>query len=237
MKTALLLIATGQKYRDYAKKLMVSADEFFVPHDTIIFTDDTLDFTDEEGMGRPGITTCRYDYQGYPQASYRRYHAFSCAWELLSTYDYVFYCDVDMRFVAPIEASEICSNGITATEHPGYVGLTGTPERRKESTAYCALPRTYFCGGFNGGATGPFLSMARTIKMAIDEDDKNGVQAVWVDESHLNRYLFDNPPSKILSPSFCYPEGAGEHYQTIWARAGRTDITPRLVALEKGPRC
>jgi histo-blood group ABO system transferase len=29
---------------------------------------------------------------------------------------------------------------------------------------------------------------------------------VWHDESHFNRYMIDNPPTKILTPSYCYGE-------------------------------
>ena len=233
MKTALLLIATGQRYWDYAMQNIVTANEYFVDHDTILFTD--LPFTD---TGK--IKTIRYSHYGFPQASYRRYEAFAGASEILGQYDQLFFSDADMKWVASVTGDEIFSDGITATEHPGYVGSKGTPEIRLESAAYCPGPRTYFCGGFNGGAAKDFLDMSYTIKENIDEDEKKGIMALWHDESHLNKYLYDNPPMRILSPSFCYPESEfknpGGYYRQIWDRAGIGNIEPKLLALDKGKK-
>ncbi len=41
----------------------------------------------------------------------------------------------------------------------------------------------------------------------VDSDGSVGYIAKWHDESYLNRYVIDYPPTKILSPSFCFPEG------------------------------
>jgi histo-blood group ABO system transferase len=151
--------------------------------------------------------------------------------DILSQYQQVFYCDADMKFVAPVSGDEIFSNGITATLHPGYIGRRGDPELHPESTAYCPDIQRYFCGGFNGGTTVSFLTMAEKIADNIAIDDGKGVQAKWVDESHMNRYLHENPPAKILSPSFCYPEG----YAGGWGWEPK-EYTPKLIALWKGER-
>jgi hypothetical protein len=37
-------------------------------------------------------------------------------------------------------------------------------------------------------------------------DERNGITAVWHDESMLNRYFVDHHPTVILSASFCYPQ-------------------------------
>jgi histo-blood group ABO system transferase len=234
MSMALVVIATGDAYRQHAKNLIASAKQFFVPHDVALFTDKPPEFD----------VPVKFDWEhlGYPRATLMRYHAIWGARETLSKYDHVFYSDADILFIAPVAGEEVFSEGITATEHPGYVGLGGTPETNPRSAAYCPSVRTYFCGGFNGGTSTPFLQMAEAISKAVDADDANGVLAVWHDESHLNRYLHDHPPARILSPSFCYPQGEYEsghgngYYGGIWRRAGRTGIVPKLVALEKGKR-
>lgn len=225
-KTVLLTIATGLRYREYARNLIASATQYFVDHETIIFTDEPSEFGNYAS-----IYPVLYGHQGFPQASFRRYHAFTKVALLISQYQYCFYTDVDMRWVARVTEDEICSDGITATEHPGYVGRVGTPENRQESRAYCPPAPVYFCGGFNGGTTKAFLKMSKAISEAIDEDDRKGIQAIWVDESHLQRYLYDNPPAKILSPSFCYPEN-DSYYKPIWEAAGRS-FDAKLIALDK----
>jgi glycosyl transferase family 6 len=228
MKTALMLIATGPKYWGYASRMIGFAKKYFVPHDVIVFTDARF-------VGNGVKHVVDYFHQGYPEATYRRYHAFHGAREILSQYNQLFYSDVDMELVARIEEDEIFSDGITATEHPGFVGSRGDHEQSFKSTAYCPNGKQYFCGGFNGGDSATFLAMSKAIVENIDIDDRNGVQANWVDEAHFNKYLHDNPPAKILTPSFCYPEDT-ERYLEIWAKAGRGPFEPKLVALDKGKR-
>ncbi len=48
--------------------------------------------------------------------------------------------------------------------------------------------------------------MSQAIETNIDSDLNKGIIAVWHDESHLNRYFIDHPPTKILCPSYCYYE-------------------------------
>jgi len=230
MRTALVIIATGERYRWYATNLITSAKKFFVPHHVIVFTDNIPEFSRTENVIPIGIR----DF-GYPMASLRRYHAFLSVESLLLGYDHIFYSDADMLFVSPVTEEEVFSDGITATEHPGYIGRPGTPETNPASTAYCPEVRTYFCGGFNGGTSSAFLSMSKTIRENVDSDMLKGIVARWHDESHLNRYLFDHPPAKVLSPSFCFPEGdTDDYYKNIWKRSGRESIIPKLLALGKG---
>ena len=228
MKTALMLIATGELYWKYAANCATFAKKYFVPHDVVLFTD-------APGAGSNYKHVIPYHYQGYPAATYRRYEAFHGAREILAQYEQIFFSDADMRFVAPVEGDEIFSSGITATEHPGFVGMSGDHEKNPKSTAYCPDGKQYFCGGFNGGDSAAFLHMAATLVERIAVDDNNGVQANWVDESHMNKYLHDNPPARILTPSFCYPEDT-ERYLKIWADAGRGPFEPKLMALDKGAR-
>jgi hypothetical protein len=225
-KTALLLIATGERYWKFANDFIESAKKFFIPHDVILFTDATRDFDVAYQIKCPSMV--------YPDATLLRYHLFTAEKELLKWYENIFYSDVDMRFVASVIEEEVLSDGITATQHPGYVGTPGTPETQPESLAYVGEPlRNYFCGGFNGGKSNAYLTMAENIKNSIDQDKEKGIIAVWFDESHLNRYLFFNPPAKILSPAFCYPDVRNDFYRDIWRHAGLGEITPKLLALEK----
>jgi histo-blood group ABO system transferase len=126
--------------------------------------------------------------------------------------DYVFACDADMLFVADVPES-ILSDRI-ATRHPYF--WDGDESKREKLTyednpvsAACIRPDEgayYFCGGVFGGKTENFLHMAQTIASNIESDLRKHFIAVWHDESHVNRYFIDYPPTLILTPSYCYPE-------------------------------
>ncbi len=220
MKTALLLIATGERYWKYIDPLLASARTYFVPHTPILWSDRTNYYQ---------LPTFSKKNEGYPDTTLRRYHTFLEQSRTLACYDFLFWCDIDMLFVSPIKEEDIFADGLVATLHPGYIGKTGTPERRLESTAF--LPpdaqNKYFCGGFNGGTTESFLTMAERISEDINMDKSRGVTAVWHDESHLNRYLHYNPPARILGPEYCYPEGCNGQY------AGARIDEPKIIALTK----
>lgn len=234
MKTALLVIALGCDYRPYAKQLLESAQKYFIPHTPIVWSD-------EEVWLPPGGVRIRQANMGFPEATLYRYRLFSEQFRLLSNFDQIFYTDVDMQFVAPVKEDDVYSNGITATLHPGFaverrdtagdlIGPNTALEYDTKSTA--AVPYgiidKYYCGGFNGGNSNAFLQMTQTLHKNIYIDAANGVIARWHDESHLQKYLWQNPPAKVLTPSFCYPEDYHGEY-------GWTPETypPVLVALDK----
>ena len=98
---------------------------------------------------------------------------------------------------------------------PGFLGGRGTPETRWESTAYISPVEklVYYAGGFNGGKARFFLEMSAKIDRNIKKDLEYGIIAKWHDESHLNKYLMDHPPSIELSPAYCYPESWNLKYE------------------------
>jgi histo-blood group ABO system transferase len=227
---ALIVIATGAAYHPYIRPLVASAQEFFPPHEVLLFTDSREVFAVSRQVWIKDL--------GYPRATLMRYHAITSEAEWLSKFEHCFYTDVDMRFVSPISRDELASEGITATEHLGYANrmpsrfwnfVSPVSETRETSTACLKTVDKYFCGGFVGGRTPEFLKMSSVIQKNVDTDTENGVLAVWHDESHLNRYLADTPPARILPPSFCYPETNREYYLAAWRR----DYVPKLLALTK----
>jgi hypothetical protein len=221
MNTILIFIATGHKYQQYVAPVIEGADKFFVPHDTLLFTDRKQNLN---------INQVVVPARGFPNETLLRYHTIlSQPW--LAEYDYIFYSDIDMRFVGKI-GPEIYADGITATIHPGYMGQRFKPvETDPRSTACATGARRYYCGGFNGGTSKAYLRMAETIRRNIDIDSGNGITAQWHDESHLNKYLKDHPPAKTLSPSYCYPsDEQREWYIKRWH--GR-DFERKIVCIDK----
>ncbi len=235
MKTGLLVIALGKIYQGYAKAMLASAQKYFIPHTPVVFTDHhswlpsgTL------GIHEPGL--------GYPEATLQRYRMFNTAHCTLEQFDQLFYVDADMEWVAPVNGNDIWSDGITATLHPGFmvervcprsggiIPSVGEPERNRKSMAciWSCHQNKYYCGGFNGGNTKAFLNMAQILHENIETDRKNDIIAKWHDESHLNCYLWNNPPAKVLTPRYCYPED----YDNGYGWDGK-DYPPILVALDK----
>lgn len=203
MKIGLLIIATN-KYVNFLSALINSADKYFLKkHEVEYFM-----FSNTE----PDLETHRKKHflniihKPWPFMTLGRYELFSSHSHLLKDVDYLFYCDVDMLFVSEVD-TEILGDRVV-TLHPGYVNQRGTPETNPNSLAYVAPNEKmqYFAGGFNGGSSDNFLSMSKVLSANIQRDLDRGIIAVWHDESHLNRYMIDNPPTKILDPSYCCPE-------------------------------
>lgn len=221
MKTILVFIATGDKYQQYVAPVITSANKYFVPHDTLLFTDRICNLN---------VKQVKISPKGYPHETLMRYHTILTQ-EWLREYDFIFYSDIDMEFVGSI-GEEIFSDGITATLHPGYINQEHKPvDVNPLSTACAAGVKQYYCGGFNGGTSKAFLKMARTIRQNVDIDARNNVIALWHDESHLNKYLMDNPPAKVLSPSYCYP--SNDRREWFIERWGGRDYERKIVCIDK----
>jgi hypothetical protein len=220
-KLAVIIAATGgERYTKYVAPLIASLREFFPPHDVVLFTDSTDTF-DAIKVHREPL--------GWPEATLMRYHGLLEHSSLLSRYGQLFCLDVDMLVCSRVEAGEISSPGITATVHPGF---PTSFERRKESTAFVEGTPTYYCGGVVGGESSSLLHMAEAIARNIDTDRANGITAVWHDESHLNRYLYDHPPAKVLTPAYCFSGQAA--YYGRWVGCSPDRFVPKIRHLEKG---
>lgn len=217
--TALIVIATGQRYWPYIGPLVQSAKKYFLDHDVILFTD-SPDYHVPIHVRIPAL--------GFPGETLFRYHTILAHRYLFWPYEHVFYADVDMLFVDKV-GDEILANGITATLHAGYVDSQSAPwERHTSSTAYIqpGKERAYYVGGFNGGTRDEYLHMATTIRNGVDTDATRGIMAIWHDESHLNYYLSEYPPAITLSPAYCFPET--ELANPRWK--------PKIICLEKSLR-
>ena len=218
MKIGLLIIATN-KYINFLESLISSADNFFLKDQEVtyfIFTN-----KDIEIKSNRSIVKIKTEHKEWPWMTLGRYKIFTENSSELSNMDYLYYCDADMRFESEV-GNEILGD-LVATQHPGYYGRRGSPETNPLSLA-CVFPNEkmqYFAGGFNGGSSHQYLKMAKYISNNIDIDYSKNLIAIWHDESHMNRYFIDNPPTKILSPSYCYSESVNIPFKR------------RLVALDK----
>lgn len=202
-KIGLLIIATN-KYIQFLNNLISSADEYFLKDQKVtyfVFTNQNIKIESSRNVVKIDV-----EHKEWPWMTLGRYKIFIESSDKLSKMDYLYYCDVDMKFVESV-GNEIIGERVS-TQHPGYYGNRGTPETNPMSLA-CVYPNEemqYFAGGFNGGSSSEYLKMANKISENIDIDYSRNIIAVWHDESHMNRYFIDNKPTLILSPSYCYGE-------------------------------
>lgn len=228
MKIGLLNIATN-RYLEFADNLYDSADKYFLSngdHEIYYFL-----FTNiPDKVKKDNVKVIEQKHYPWPGMTLRRYEIFCKNYDELSNMDYLYYCDIDMLFVNTV-GNEIIGD-LVATRHPGYWNQVPDLlpyDRNPASMAY--IPHThgyqYYAGGFNGGTSENFLKMSEDIYKNILEDQKIGYIAEWHDESYMNRYFLDNPPSVILDPSYCFPKDA------VWAQDHPYRQYMKLCALEK----
>lgn len=207
MKICILTIATN-KYIQFVEKLYEDISEKFCPGAEI----NCLLFTDHEIEEIGDRVKVHYiDHEPWPMPTLKRYNYFVKEKNFILEHDYCFYFDADMRIDNVVESKEVCGD-LVATRH-GYQSLHDKSQqsfdRNPKSLAYVPFDQetvTYYAGGFNGGKTENFIEMSEVIADRVDKDLTNNVVALWHDESHMNRYLIDNPPTLDLDPTYCYAE-------------------------------
>ena len=213
-----VLVAATQKYTVFIPPLMESFERHFLKDCDV----EVIVLTDRPDQVK--ARTLHIEHRPWPWVAMHKFH-FICQYaQELAGFDYLFMCDADMRVIAPV-GREILGD-LVGTQH-GY--LHDRPpeeffyERNPLSTAYIPLGegRAYLQTAFFGGRYRNMLEMAANRRDAIEADYANNLVAVWHDESHYNRYVYDHPDTLILSPSYCFPEGLD------------LPFVPRILALDK----
>lgn len=222
-KSVNLLIVATAKYTQFLEPLLDSAFEYFLRgHDVnfCVFTDQKWEVMGQFEKKRYKVHTFEVEHKPWPWATLNRFHFFRRHKITLPKADFFFYLDADTLIKAPI-TDEILSDRV-AVSHCGYIDQKGLPyETNPLSTAYVAPGegKQYFGGGFWGFSKNEFWKLVDWATAAIDKDKENGIVPVWHDESVLNKYLVDNPPTLVLSPSYHWPQD-NPHIWQKWAKLG-----------------
>jgi histo-blood group ABO system transferase len=222
MKICILTIATN-KYLQFVEKLYDDIERNFLSGHEI----NCLLFTDHEVETSNNVRVHYIDHEPWPMPTLKRYNYFMKEKDFILEHDYCFYFDADMRIDNPV--GEEVLGDLVGTKHP-YQSFHSIDEmsydRNSESLAYVPFGKgeTYYAGGFNGGRTSRFLEMAEVIANNVNKDLEKNIVALWHDESHMNRYMIDNPPTLSLTPSYCYAE---EFYGSDYP------YEPKIIALKK----
>jgi len=243
-RIGLLCICLNPHYWEFAHEMLTGVRMFFLKdHQTDIFLWSDMP---EGTVKGEGITVFPTEPIEWPLPTLLRYNLFLQQEEKLQDYDYLFYIDVDMRIVDWI-GDEILGEGLTAAQHPMYAlrhNLYPPYEPNPASTAYIPLPgkateladgkklfqQYYYAGGFQGGRTKDFIEAMKVMRKRIETDFNKNYIARWNDESHWNRFLYENPPAVVLSPSYIYPDSLiAEYYVKVWGR----NYSPKIITITK----
>lgn len=240
-KVAVVAICLNQNYWPFISDMINSAKKFLLKgHDVdfILWTDMPSDFKIDAKI----IPTEPFVW---PLPTLHRYHLFLREEELLKEYDFIYYCDADMKFVSRV-GDEILGD-LVAAQHPMYairreyqppyepndksVNFIPRPGRVIDENGKKRFEPLYFAGGFQGGRSENFIAAMKEMKDLVDTDfTDNGYIPIWNDETVWNKYLFTHPPTVVLNPSYIYPDSLiSNYYMKVWGR----NYVPKLITITK----
>ncbi|XP_044037275.1 globoside alpha-1,3-N-acetylgalactosaminyltransferase 1-like isoform X1 [Siniperca chuatsi] len=211
---AATVFAVG-KYIMFLKKFLETAEQhFFVGFKVhfYVFTDRPNEVPQVKmAAGRQLTVSSVPSSKRWQEISARRMELIQTLIEekLRNHADYIFCLDVDSQFHGRWGTESL--GGLVAVIHPGYYRDDRSKfpyERRPKSKAYVAPGEGdfYYCGGAFGGLLQEVYLLASTCRSNFQADTKEGIEAAWQEESHLNRYMWINKPSKVLSPEYLWQD-------------------------------
>ncbi|XP_061086504.1 globoside alpha-1,3-N-acetylgalactosaminyltransferase 1-like [Conger conger] len=123
--------------------------------------------------------------------------------------DYIYCLDVDMKFHNRWGPEVL--DTLVAAIHPWFYTMDReqfTYERRPASKAYVPMDQGdfYYMAAVFGGRVEDVYKLTKTCRENLEEDKKNNLEAIWQEESHLNRYLVYKKPTKLLSPEYMWDD-------------------------------
>uniref|UniRef100_G3T5B7 ABO, alpha 1-3-N-acetylgalactosaminyltransferase and alpha 1-3-galactosyltransferase n=1 Tax=Loxodonta africana TaxID=9785 RepID=G3T5B7_LOXAF len=210
-----LTVFAIKKYVVFLKLFLETAEKYFMVGHKVnyyVFTDRPADVPPVPLQeGRQVVVLQVRNYTRWQDVSMHRMEMISSfsRQRFLREVDYLVCADVDMKFSDHVGV-EILSS-LFGTLHPGFYAADRqafTYERRPLSQAY--IPRDegdfYYAGGFFGGSVLEVHRLTKACHQAMMVDQANHIEAVWHDESHLNKYLLYHKPTKVLSPEYVWDE-------------------------------
>ncbi|KAK9528837.1 hypothetical protein VZT92_012976 [Zoarces viviparus] len=132
---------------------------------------------------------------------------------------HVFCFDVDQVFTGRF-GSEALGDSV-ALLHAHYYRIPKvlfTYDRNPKSKAYMQTGDFYYHAAIFGGSWKSVQALTEACYRGIMEDKHNNVEALWHDESHLNKYMWLHKPSRVLSPEYCWDTSIGHRSDIKVAR-------------------
>ncbi|KAM4695612.1 histo-blood group ABO system transferase-like [Rhinophrynus dorsalis] len=207
-----------KKYVLFIKDFLETAEKFFMVGHKVnyyVFTDRANDIPNVTlGEDRNLIVLKVPAYKRWQDVTMRRMEMIhdNSHERFINEVDYLVCVDVDMRFYASVGVEIL--DKVFGTLHPGFFGASRqefTYERRPESVACIPVDEGdfYYAGGYFGGKVEEVYKLTNHCHHAMLTDKENGIEALWHDESYLNKYFLYHKPTKILSPEYCWNDYYG----------------------------
>ncbi|KAG5210984.1 hypothetical protein JEQ12_013413 [Ovis aries] len=210
-----LTVFAIKKYVVFLRLFLETAEKYFMVGHKVtyyVFTDRPADVPQIAlRAGRQVVVLHVGSYRRWQDISMHRMEMISnfSRQRFLHEVDYLVCLDVDMKFSDHVGVEILAP--LFGTLHPVFYAAdrqSFTYERRPLSRAY--IPRDegdfYYAGGFFGGSVPEVYRLTTACHQAMAADQAQGIEAIWHDESHLNRYLLSHKPSKVLSPEYLWDE-------------------------------
>lgn len=220
MKAAILYICTG-RYSVFFKEFYETFEKNFLPDvekTYFVYTDKkNLPYAKEKN-----VCIIPQKSLGWPDNTLMRFALFTREEKRFADFDYTFFINANFLCVKQVTKEDFLpvTENLLVAEHASAHGKNPkdmTYDRNPRCRA-CVGPdegSIYVMGGLNGGKTKAYLEMVHTLKDRVEADKKDGVVALWHDESHLNRYIIGRTDVKILPPCYGYPEGWDLPYEPV----------------------
>uniref|UniRef100_A0AAQ4R5I9 Globoside alpha-1,3-N-acetylgalactosaminyltransferase 1-like n=1 Tax=Gasterosteus aculeatus aculeatus TaxID=481459 RepID=A0AAQ4R5I9_GASAC len=214
-RVAVVLFAVG-KYTRFLKGFLESAEKYFLVDFRVtyyIFTDNKGDVpTIKLGKGRKISVVTIPSVNRWQEVVLGRmkWATITIDKQIRNEADYLYMMDIDSVFHNDFGAESL--SPLSAVLHRGYYKNTRRDqfpyERRPKSMAYIPTDEGdyYYTAAVWGGYLEDMYRLVKYCYTQSEEDAKNDIEAVWQEESHLNKYLLYNKPTKVLSPEYLWSD-------------------------------